>query len=556
MELIEYIRLFRKWWWLFIIAALLASGIAYLTRSRAPVIYQARVMLSVGGYIQSPNPNTSQINAGEQLAETYAVLAKTYDVMEAAIEAGDFSLTPEDLQETITTRVITGTSLLQLSVEHFDPVLVVELANEVAQQLMLNSPSNLTPEQQAQVDLANAEIELLAAQLQDLREERQLVEQLLTDPVDEFQELQLQERRRELFSQINQASSNLAGFSSTVAQLQSRSNSIDIMERARTALPANEIGVLSATLMGAMIGLTLAGGTVLLIEYFDDTLKTAETAAQTLKVPILGVIAKFGKSRTDYNQQLIVYTDPSSPVAEAYRALRTNLVFAAERNKHKVYVITSPGPEEGKSVTTANLAVAMAAAGMRVLLIDADLRRPKQHHFFNLPNRLGLTTLLSAEPLNGEDLPEEALRLSNDCRQCIQDTVIPRLKVITSGFIPSNPTETLGTVIMQRWVERFRSSEQIDIVLFDSPPALVVSDSAVLAVATNAAVVLVLDAGKTHRKAALRAKEQFLQLELEVTGAVLNQIDMRDLSHDYGYNYYYYSEESTSKGRNSRLGSN
>ncbi len=176
MELVDYVRLVRKWLWLFIVAAVLGGGVAYVVSSTRPDVYRAETMISVGGFIQSPNPDSADIRTGVDLAQNYAVLAKTHEVLEAAIQAGGFPLTPKELSEMLETRVIANTSMLVLSVEYTDPVLAADIANQIAQQLILKSPSNLTPAQQSQLELANAEIEKLNIQLQDARAQLQLVD--------------------------------------------------------------------------------------------------------------------------------------------------------------------------------------------------------------------------------------------------------------------------------------------------------------------------------------------------------------------------------------------
>jgi len=211
-------------------------------------------------------------------------------------------------------------------------------------------------------------------------------------------------------------------------------------------------------------------------------------------------------------------------------------------------VITSPGPSEGKSVTVANLAVTMAMAGLRVLLVDADLRRPRIHEAFGLKNEVGLSTLLSADP--NEISPDGGRSgLPQNLLECLQDTEVPGLRVIPSGFVPLNPAEVLGSIAMQHWYEVFRSSKNVDIVLFDTPPCLVVADASVLAAAIKAPVVMVLDAGETRRAAALRAKEQMDQLGIEVKGVVLNAVSAREQGYNYGgsYYYYYYAQDKSSR---------
>jgi len=219
--------------------------------------------------------------------------------------------------------------------------------------------------------------------------------------------------------------------------------------------------------------------------------------------------------------------------------LRTNLLYQGGADHKSVFLVTSPGPGEGKSVTTANLAVTMAQAGLQVLLIDADLRRPKQHEIFGLNNNVGLTTLLGAEPLMPNQHDRAASSLPFNLLDCMQFTNLPKLWIITSGFIPANPTEILSSTLLKRWIDTFRASSDIDVILIDSPPCLMAADSPVLAATARAEVVLIVDRGRTRRSAAVRAKEQFESLGITVKGVVVNRINPRDENQAYGYYYGY-----------------
>lgn len=543
MEIIDYVRLARKWAWLFIVAALVAGGIAYVVSSSRPDVYEAEATLSVGGFIRQPNPNAYDFLAGENLAENYAVLAKTFEILEATVLAGDFPLEPQQLADMVSTRIIANTSMLVIGVTYIDPVMVADIANELAVQLIQNSPTNLTDAQQGQLELAQAEVDRINLELEQTRVQLELVDAQIAAAESDGERNLLQVRRDTLLEQINQMSATVAQFSVTVATLQNRVNSLEIVERAR--IPTNPTGAstTSTTLLGAIVGLALAWGGVLLIEYLDDTLRSPEQVVQSIALPVVGTVNKFGKAKASYPERLVTLTDPTSPMAESYRTMRTNLLFSTGNGQRQAYIITSVGPQEGKSVTSANLAVTMAAAGLRVLLIDADLRRPKIHQIFELPNKVGLTTLLAAQPLKQDGAVDEAFPSREQCDECLQDTTVPGLRVITSGFLPSNPTEVLGSALMQQWYNVFMTANNVDVIIFDVPPMMAVSDSVALAAATGAPAILVIEAGKTRRHDVLRAKDQFDKLDVTIKGVVLNQIDSRDAG--YSYNYYYYASADT-----------
>ena len=243
--------------------------------------------------------------------------------------------------------------------------------------------------------LSNSEIERLSLQLDESRQRLSELDSQLQQATDQADIDQLTEQRDTLITQINDTSRNIAQFTNTVASLQQRTNSLEIIEPARSlgALPRSTF---NQAILGAMVGAALAIGLALLIEYLDDTIRSPEQVATVSGLPTLAIIPKFGKIKEKPSEKLIVYRDPGSPISEEYRTLRTNLMFSSNGNKAS-FVVSSPGPADGKTVTASNLAVTMATAGWRVLLIDADMRRPRVHEVFGLDNQIGLSTSAFSE---------------------------------------------------------------------------------------------------------------------------------------------------------------
>ena len=184
-------------------------------------------------------------------------------------------------------------------------------------------------------------------------------------------------------------------------------------------------------------------------------------------------------------KDLVTLQDPRSPIAEAYRGLRTNLTFSSLDRPLRTMLITSAGPEEGKSTVLANLAVTEAQAGRRVIIVDADLRRPRQHELFGISNATGLTTALADE----KGLQNLSLQAT-----VLQATEVPGLRVLTSGPLPPNPTELLASQRMAALLTAL--SALSDLVLFDAPPVVVVTDAAILASQVDG-VLLVVNANGT-----------------------------------------------------------
>ena len=217
---------------------------------------------------------------------------------------------------------------------------------------------------------------------------------------------------------------------------------------------------------------------------------------------------------------LVTQHDPKSPAAEAYKVIRTSIQFAKAGNSLKTIAITSCTPDEGKSTTAANLAIVLTQTGKRVLLMDCDMRNPTVHKNFKLSNKVGLSSCIS---------------LGTELAEAVQETEIENLDALTSGVIPPNPSELLGSERMQAILAR--AQEEYDYVLLDTPPVLPVTDTLVLGSLVDG-LILVLDSGEIKVEMARDVKNQLMHAGANILGVVLNKV--RSEHHGYGYGYYYY----------------
>ncbi|MGF7184777.1 capsular exopolysaccharide synthesis family protein [Desulfitispora alkaliphila] len=220
-------------------------------------------------------------------------------------------------------------------------------------------------------------------------------------------------------------------------------------------------------------------------------------------------------------EDLIAHSDPKSPVAEAFRILRTNLYYSNLDKELKKVMVTSAGPAEGKSTILSNLAVTVAQTEQKVLLIDADLRKPVQHKVFGVSNQRGLTNLLV------EDL---------DLSEVIQETQVKNLSILASGPIPPNPSELLGSKRMDKFLD---SISGFDIVFIDAPPAVAVTDPAVIAPKVDG-VLMVINSKKVKIEMAQHAKAQLENAKGRILGVILNNVEYKGADYQY---YYYYGED-------------
>lgn len=273
--------------------------------------------------------------------------------------------------------------------------------------------------------------------------------------------------------------------------------------------------------LGILIGVVMGVGTAVLRELLDTRVRTVEDVGALTNSAVIGLIA-YEPAAPDY--PLIVQVSPQSMRAEAFRRLRTNLQFLAVEGMSNAIVMTSALPGEGKSTTTINLAITLADAGQRVALVDADLRRPSMAKYMGIEGSVGLTTVLIG-------------------RAGVDDVVQPwgngNLDVITSGQIPPNPSELLGSRRMAAFVEELTS--RYDVVLIDTSPLLPVTDGAILARLVGGAVVVV-GAGTIHRAQLEDALETLSTVNAKILGMVVNRVPVRG-GGAYAYSYYEYTTD-------------
>ncbi|HEX6507140.1 MAG TPA: polysaccharide biosynthesis tyrosine autokinase, partial [Chloroflexota bacterium] len=287
----------------------------------------------------------------------------------------------------------------------------------------------------------------------------------------------------------------------------------------------------SALLYG-FVALILCAGAVFVYDYFDDTARTPEEVEEIVGAPILGTVQQFASG----NSGLVTALKAHSPMAEAYRIIRTNIQYTDVDHPPHSIVVTSASPSEGKSTTAGNLAHVIAEAGRRVTLVDADLRRPSLHRMFGLKRSDGLTHMLVMEDgLNGHGS---------------QSTELPNLKLIASGPTPPRPADLLASERLREVISHL--AHESDMVLIDSPPILAVTDAAIISTATDG-VVLVVDPAKSKRRDLVRAREAIEAVGGRILGVVINRLTKQGsgyyyyyYQHNYGYKYKYrygYMEE-------------
>ncbi|MBR4628173.1 MAG: polysaccharide biosynthesis tyrosine autokinase [Ruminococcus sp.] len=285
------------------------------------------------------------------------------------------------------------------------------------------------------------------------------------------------------------------------------------------------------TILGAVAALFLTCLVIILIDFFDSTVKDTDYVAQHYKKPVLGEIQQFGerKKKESDEDDHVKLTDKDVPfnIVESYKSIRTNVSFSLSTVDRKIFAVSSPNPGEGKSTTSANIAIALAQGGNKVLLIDADMRKSTQHKVFGLKNKKGLSSAISK---------------MKKVEECIQKNVMENLDVMTSGPIPPNPSELLASEQMGAILDKL--STEYSTIVIDTPPVNIVTDAMELAKYISG-IVLVLRYGKTTTDDVEAANKKIEFAQMNMLGFIMNDVKTKHSGRYYKYKYknkYYYKK--------------
>lgn len=522
-SLMEYAYLLWHWAWLIVLAGVLAGGAAYITSIRTTPIYQTNTRMLVNDPPGMRTTDYSSVVASQTIAQTYSKMLTDSPVMDKVIEKLKLNMSSAALSGAITVEVIQNTQILSVSVTDTIPARAVEIANTIGQ-VFANRIRELQSERYA------ASLDGLQKQVTDMESQINDTNTQLPQVTDPAQKLQLESRLTE-YRKL---------YSSLVTQyeqvrLAEAQNSTTVIQTQPAQLPTSPIQPKTTqnTILAVVVGMLLAVGVIFAIDALDDTIRNPDEIRQKFNLPILGMIARHSVPEG----KPITQDQPRSPVAESFRALRTNIMYSAVDAPLRRILVTSATPQDGKTTVTANLGVVMSNSEHKVTIIDADMRRPQIHRRFGLTNRSGLSFLF-VSPL--EEIGE-----------AVQATSVPGLTIVTSGVLPPNPVELL---VSRKMIQIFdRLNQDTDLILIDTPPLLSVTDAAALAPLIDG-VVLVVKPGETHMGVFRQAVEQLQSVRARILGVVLNDVEPKSRRYGYYYSRYYskYSNYYGSEGTKSK----
>jgi non-specific protein-tyrosine kinase len=493
VELLDFIGIIWRRKWLVVATIVLAVIIAFVGNFLIKPVYTASALIRVSA---SPNPlDRADLGYVQTLMNTYTIIANTKPVLSQVITELNLKLSSTQLSDMIEVKAIEDTELIQIIVNDSDPQRAADVANKLSNVLISQTDSLAGSETASQA--IKDQIDQTQEELTNLRTE---YDRLVTDSPDDTN--RIAELSREVVIKQQTYESLLAQYDKTRLTEAIRVNSVSLIEPAspprNPTTPRKTLNVVLGAVLGALVGT----GLVLFLNNVDSKIYSVSQVKSLLKLPVLAELGKFAKSQMNIS-------DMAPSGQEGYRRLRASVFSLQRDNQLRTLLVTSPDNDEGKSTIVCNLAQSVALLGRTVLVIDCDLRQPSQHILYDLPNAVGLSTVL-----------EKKVSLS----EAIQSTPMPGLHVLTSGPRPEDPPKLLASSYMTDLLREL--APRYDVILLDTPAATPVVDTTVLAPLADG-VLLVVRLGKSQRDALLSTQDQINDVQANLVGVVLNEAPVR-----------------------------
>jgi capsular exopolysaccharide synthesis family protein len=564
MELLRYWKVIQKSLLLIIAIVVLALGGTAIYTINQPRQYESSSTLLLNPSVPNSLVPYVQNQVAANLADSYTELIRTRSFAESVVKELPFPLSPDQVPASISTRLTPNTLFYKITARMDDPEKAQQLVSTVVEVfLSANAAQEAAKSKQGTDDITAETIKLLDNKLKYLRDQITSYEteitQLEAQPVSIDRSDQLLQLRGQLLT-LQQSETDAIVARAQLGNMSLAPNTALVIDQ---ALPGRPVSSRMATnlIVALALSLLLGVGIAFLRDYLDYSVHSPEQLEETLgiapmaAVGIVGASGKraygygYGRSRSNRRngkeesaeagklggRKLVTLEHPRSIESESFRVLRTNIQFSGIERTIRNLAVTSAGPGEGKSFTSANLAIVMAQASKRVILVDADLRKPSLHKLFEIPNTAGFTSMV--------------INNSTDVEGAIQTLPgLDSLAIITSGPMPPNPSELLNSHPAANIMEQL--SQQADIVIYDTPPAGVVTDPVILATRVDA-VVMVVGAGIARRDTLKRILHNLRNVGAVTVLPVLNRVKEREMQGYYS-SYYYYGSDSQEESKNGK----
>jgi capsular exopolysaccharide synthesis family protein len=491
-----------------VIVTMLAVVSSAVSTFFQPDVYVSRTTLVIGTTILDPNPDSGQIYIAQQLASIYADMARREPIQAATMQALGIQWLPQ-----YQARVVPNTQMVEISVTDTNPQRAQIIANELANQLVLQSPAIGGTETGDRQGFISQQLSSLQIQIQDTEKNIEELQKSLVGLNSASQIANIERQIKEQTDKLNSLRENYAGFLANSQQ--GALNILSVVEPAN--LPTRSVGTnkfLIVALAG-MVGFSLGAGAAYLLEYLDKTIKTTSDVERIFNLPVIGYISEVPENG---NSATFVEEKPDSVLAENFRLLRSNIEFFSISNPIRTILITSPNQGDGKTTVATNLAISISEGDQEVILVDADFRRPAVHKALDIKQAPGLS---------------DVIRNKADIQGVVHHWKNNSVKVVTAGDVPPNITEVMGSKRISSILTKLR--ESFELVIVDAPP-LIIADSYNLASKVDG-VILILEPGETSEEQAKTIKEQLDRAGAKVLGIVFNKVSEVSANSYYDYQY-------------------
>ena len=516
MDQAKVFNIVRRYAWLLLLAALVASLTAWLVLSDQPTLFEAKTRILVGPTVDSPNPDLNALRIGGQLMTTYADLVTTRPFLESINSKLGQKMNLEELGGMIETRQNTEARILTVFVRHEDPKQAVAIANAAADSLIELSPSedNTTSVLRAQMSTQAHQLEQIInsaeASIQQLETELIALRSTGTQSPEAAQANL--ERQNLVTQQLGEERARLSDALRTLTTiyqvlLQTDTNQLQIIEPAGAVFPINQNLLLRVAASG-LAGLLLVLSIIFAYEYLDDTIRVPGDFTRTVKVPLLTTVDTYRRRKEAGLERIVALTDPNSTAAGHYRTAVAKLLFSISNSMPHTFLLSSVSAQSGAeaATTAANLAVAFAQAGNRVILVDAELNNPVLTDLLEAKGKAGLSDLIASKTSE---------------RKFVSIRELPEVQFLPAGLSSERwPGAMINPANIGRLVQELE--KEADVILFAGPPIADFAESLALASQVNS-VILVARYGEAHSKVINDMAENLRAMNVDLAGVIFER---------------------------------
>jgi capsular exopolysaccharide synthesis family protein len=506
MEIRHYLQILERRKWIVIVVTAVTVAVVGAASFMMPPVYSASALVRIA-QVQDRDISYYDLNYSERLMNTYVQLLRTRPFLEEVIQRLGLNMSPEDLGQSTKVEALANTELLEITAQSTDPAQAMAIANTLGALLVEQRANLYTGSGRSQLEILQDQLTVVE---EDLARDRASLQSLLDRGADLEQPGTAQDLNSRIQTQEQTYAMLLNEYEQARLAEAARASSVSIVEPAVLPDTPVEPRVALNIALGLVVGLVGGIGLAFLLENLDQSIYSADDLERRAEIPFLGSVPSLRVPRRLRGQALLLRHDGQSWAGEAFRVLMSNVLSPGSGRPPRTLLVASVEAGAGKSTVLANLAVALAQSGRKVIAVDSDFRSPCLHRVFDVPDGLGLSNVIF-----------ERGKLAS----ALQETEIPGVRVLASGPLPPNPAELLGLARTRQLIGELANG--VDMVLLDSPPLLEFADAVVLAPMVDG-VVLVAARGKSAGRRIQKALRQLDKVGAKSIGVVFNKAEAGD----------------------------